>query len=121
MPIVGAGAGIYSFIHLRDAAEATLAALAHEAPGIYNIVDDSPVRWSEWLAYAAELLDAPAPGHLDESAARAKLGDLRVYYMNQQRGASNAKAKRTFGWQPAFASWRSGFESLYRDGPRGEG
>jgi len=83
--------------------------------------DATRVSGASDLACAAELLDAPAPGHLDESAARTKLGDLRVYYMNQQRGASNARAKRTFGWQPAFASWRSGFEALYRDGPRGEG
>lgn len=113
MPIVGAGAGTYSFINLRDAAAATLQILAHEASGIYNIVDDSPVRLSEWLPFAAKLLDAPAPGHMDVASARQKLGDMRVYYMNEQRGASNAKAKREFNWQPAFPSWRAGFEALY--------
>ena len=113
MPIVGAGAGTYSFINLRDAAAATVKILAHEASGIYNIVDDSPARLSEWLPFAAKLLDAPAPGHMDEAVARKKLGDLRVYYMNEQRGASNAKAKREFNWQPAFPSWRTGFEALY--------
>jgi nucleoside-diphosphate-sugar epimerase len=113
MPIVGAGAGTYSFINLQDAAAATLKVLAHEASGIYNIVDDSPVRMNEWLPFAAKLLGAPAPGHLDEASARRKLGDLRVYYMNEQRGASNAKAKRMFDWQPAFPSWRAGFEALY--------
>ena len=113
MPIVGAGAGTYSFINLRDAAAATVKMLAHETSGIYNIVDDSPVRLSEWLPVVAELLDAPAPGHMDEALARQKLGDLRVYYMNEQRGASNAKAKREFNWQPAFPSWRAGFEALY--------
>jgi nucleoside-diphosphate-sugar epimerase len=113
MPIVGAGAGIYSFINLRDAAAATVKALAREARGIYNIVDDSPARLSEWLPFAAKLLDAPAPGHMDEALARQKLGDMRVYYMNEQRGASNAKAKREFNWQPAFPSWRTGFEALY--------
>lgn len=113
MPIAGAGAGTYSFINLQDAAAATLKALAHEARGIYNIVDDSPVRFSEWLPFAAKLLDAPAPGHVDEALARQKVGDLRVYYMNEQRGASNAKAKRALGWQPAFPSWRAGFEALY--------
>ena len=113
MPIVGEGAGTYSFINLQDAAAATVHALAHEASGIYNIVDDSPVRFSEWLPFAARLLDAPAPGHVDETRARQKVGDLRVYYMNEQRGASNAKAKREFGWQPAFPSWRAGFEALY--------
>jgi len=113
MPIVGTGAGTYSFINLRDAAEATIKVLARESTGIYNIVDDSPVRFSEWLPIAARLLDAPAPGHIDEAPARQKLGDMRVYYMNQQRGASNAKAKREFDWQPAVPSWRAGFEALY--------
>jgi nucleoside-diphosphate-sugar epimerase len=113
MPIVGAGAGIYSFINLPDAAAATVQILAHEARGIYNIVDDSPVRWSEFLPFAAKLLSAPAPGHMDEAPARQKFGDMRVYYMNEQRGASNAKAKRELNWQPAFSSWRTGFEALY--------
>jgi nucleoside-diphosphate-sugar epimerase len=117
MPIVGAGAGTYSFIHLRDAAAATVRILAHEANGIYNIVDDSPVRLSEWLPFAAKLLDAPAPGRMDEALARQKLGDLRVYYMNEQRGASNAKAKREFDWQPAFPSWQTGFEALCLNRP----
>ena len=113
MPVVGAGAGTYSFINLSDAAAATVKILAHEAAGIYNIVDDAPVRLSEWLPFAAKLLDAPAPGHLDEALARQKLGDMRVYYMNEQRGASNVKAKRAFNWQPSFSSWRTGFEALY--------
>jgi nucleoside-diphosphate-sugar epimerase len=118
MPIVGAGAGTYSFINLQDAAAATLKVLAHDANGIYNIVDDSPVRFSEWLPFTAQLLDAPAPGHMDEDLARQKVGDLRVYYMNAQRGASNAKAKREFDWQPAFPSWRAGFQALYSPRPR---
>ena len=113
MPIVAGGAGTYSFINLRDAAAATLKILTHEANGIFNIVDDSPVRLSEWLPYAAKLLGAPAPGHMDEALARQQLGDMRVYYMNEQRGASNAKAKHEFNWQPAFPSWRAGFEALY--------
>ena len=113
MPIVGAGAGTYSYINLQDAAAATLKVLAHETNGIFNIVDDSPVRFSEWLPFAAKLLDAPAPGHMDEALARQRVGDLRVYYMNEQRGASNAKAKRELDWQPAFPSWRAGFEALY--------
>ena len=113
MPIVGAGAGTYSFINLLDAAAATVKVLAQESSGIYNIVDDSPVRFSEWLPVAAKLLGAPAPGHMDEALAQQKLGDMRVYYMNEQRGASNAKAKREFNWQPAFPSWRTGFEALF--------
>ena len=113
MPIVGAGAGTYSFINLSDAAGATVRVLAQEVNGIFNIVDDSPVRFSEWLPVAAKLLGAPAPRHEDEASARRRIGDMRVYYMNEQRGASNAKAKRTFNWQPAFPSWRAGFEALY--------
>jgi len=113
MPIVGAGAGTYSFINLPDAAAATLKALQHGGRGIYNIVDDAPARQSEWLPYAAKLLGAPAPGHMDEPVARQKLGDMLVYIMNEQRGASNAKAKRELGWAPLHPSWRTGFESLY--------
>ncbi|HET7366477.1 MAG TPA: NAD(P)-dependent oxidoreductase [Burkholderiales bacterium] len=112
-PIVGAGAGTYSFINLRDAAAATLRALAHDATGIYNVVDDSPARLSEWLPFAAQLLGAPAPGHEDVASARKRIGDMRVYYMNEQRGASNAKAKRELGWQPTVPSWRTGFQALY--------
>ena len=118
MPIVGAGAGTYSFINLRDAAAATVSVLAHDATGIYTIIDDSPVRLSEWLPFAAKLLGAPAPGHEDVASARKRIGDMRVYYMNEQRGASNAKAKREFNWQPAFPSWRAGFEALYLDRSR---
>jgi 2-alkyl-3-oxoalkanoate reductase len=118
MPIVGEGAGTYSFIDLRDAAAATLKALTHGRPGIYNIVDDSPARLSEWLPFAAKLLGAPAPAHMDEALARQKLGDMLVYIMNEQRGASNAKAKRELAWQPAWPSWRAGFEALYLNGAR---
>ena len=96
MPIVGAGAGTYSFINLHDAAAATLRVLEHDANGLYNIVDDSPVRLSEWLPFVAKLFGAPAPGHEDVASARKRIGDMRVYYMNEQRGASNAKAKRAF-------------------------
>jgi nucleoside-diphosphate-sugar epimerase len=113
MPVVGAGAGSYSFIDLRDAAAATMKALERETSGIYNIVDDSPVRFGEWLPYAAKLLGAPAPGQMDEATARQKIGAMRVYYMNEQRGASNAKAKRELEWRPAFPVWRSGFEKLF--------
>ena len=113
-PLVGAGAGAYSFIDLRDAAAATVKALTHEVAGIYNIVNDAPARFSEWLPFAAKLLGAPAPRNEDEASARKRVGDMRVYYMNEQRGASNAKAKRDLAWRPAFPSWRAGFEALYR-------
>jgi nucleoside-diphosphate-sugar epimerase len=113
MPLVGSGAGVYSFINLRDAAAATILALHPDKPGIYNIVDDSPAPLSEWLPVAARLLKAPDPSRMDESLAREKLGDMLVYIMNEQRGASNAKAKRELNWEPLVPSWRTGFEALY--------
>jgi nucleoside-diphosphate-sugar epimerase len=113
MPLVGEGAGTYSFIGLRDAALATMKALQYEGTGIFNIVDDAPARLSEWLPFAAGLLKAPAPGHMEERLAREKLGDRMVYIFNEQRGASNGKAKRELGWAPEVPSWRTGFEALY--------
>lgn len=112
-PIVGEGAGTYSFIHVEDAALATMKALAGAKPGIYNIVDDDPARLSEWLPVAASLLGAPAPGLLDEKTARQAMGDMLVYVMNEQRGASNAKARHELAWRPRIASWREGFRALY--------
>ncbi|MGH8178658.1 MAG: NAD-dependent epimerase/dehydratase family protein [Steroidobacter sp.] len=112
-PIVGEGAGTYSFIHVDDAARATIKALTHAKPGVYNIVDDDPARLSEWLPVAAKLLHAQAPGHMDESAARQSLGDMLVYIMNEQRGASNAKARRELQWEPRIRSWRDGFKIMY--------
>lgn len=112
-PIIGDGAGTYSFIHLQDAAQATMCALAYARPGIYNIVDNEPARLNVWLPVVAELLQAPPPAHLLESKARKTLGDMLVYIMNEQRGASNAKARRELQWEPAFSSWREGFKVLY--------
>jgi nucleoside-diphosphate-sugar epimerase len=111
MAIIGEGQGTYSFIALRDAALATVQALT-QGSGIYNIVDDHPARLSEWLPVAATLLDAPPPGQIDAATARAKLGDMFVYTMNEQRGASNAKAKRELNWRPEVG-WREGFAGLY--------
>lgn len=112
-PIVGTGAGTYSFIDLRDAAAATVKALVHDAPGLYNIVDDSPAPLGEWLPFTARLLGAPPPKYEDVAAARERIGDIRVYYLNEQRGASNAKARRILGWAPDHPCWRAGFEALY--------
>jgi nucleoside-diphosphate-sugar epimerase len=113
MPIVGEGAGTYSFIHVADAAEATLKALKAQT-GIYNIVDDTPAKLSEWLPVAATLLNAPAPASMDACLARQKMGDLLVYVFNEQSGASNSKARRLLDWAPSIPSWRSGFERIYR-------
>ncbi len=113
MPIVGDGTGTYSFIHVDDAAAATVNALTRGAPGIYNIVDDDPALLREWLPVAAKLLDAPAPQHTDAETVRAKLGDIMLYIYNEQPGASNAKAKRDLAWQPYLKSWRDGFKKIY--------
>lgn len=112
-PLIGEGAGTYSFVHVEDAARATMKALLGAKPGIYNIVDDDPARLGEWLPFVAALLHAPAPASLDEATARRSLGDMLVYILNEQRGASNAKAKRELGWEPQISSWREGFERLY--------
>ncbi len=113
MPLVGSGAGNYSFIDLRDAAAATVTAVGREVSGIFNIVDDTPVRLSEFLPVMAELIGAAPPELMDEAVARKKFGDMRVYYWNEQRGASNAKAKRELDWEPVFPVWPKGFEKLY--------
>lgn len=118
-PIVGAGAGTYSFIHVDDAARATLQALARAQPGIYNIVDNDPARLNQWLPVVAQLLQAPAPLPMDEDVARQRLGDMLVYIMNEQRGASNQKAKRELAWEPRTPSWREGFKAIYEPPQRG--
>jgi 2-alkyl-3-oxoalkanoate reductase len=113
MAIVGDGAGTYSFIGLQDAALATIKAL-DRGSGVYNIVDDHPAKLREWLPFSAKVLNAPAPPKMDEATARAKLGDLFVYTMNEQSGASNARAQRELGWKPLVSSWQDGFAELYR-------
>ena len=113
MPIVGTGRGTYSFIHVRDAAAATMKALTRGQSGIYNIVDDSPTKLSEWLPVVAKLLHAPPPAFMDEALARRKLGDMLVYVFNEQSGASNLKAKKALAWAPTISSWKTGFKHLY--------
>lgn len=113
MPLVGAGDSTYSFISLRDAALATLQALARGTSRVYNIVDDEPAPLREWLPYAAHLLGAPPPASLSPDAARQKLGDMAHYVLAEQRGASNARARAELAWQPQTPSWRTGFAQLY--------
>jgi 2-alkyl-3-oxoalkanoate reductase len=113
MPIVGAGSGTYCFVHVRDAALATMNALTRGTPGIYNIVDDVPANLCEWLPVVASLLDAPAPTRMHEALAREKLGDMLVYIFNEQSGASNLKAKEVLAWKPTIPSWEIGFRDLY--------
>jgi nucleoside-diphosphate-sugar epimerase len=110
-PIVGDGTGVWSFLHIEDAASATVAALERGAPGVYNVVDDEPAPVSEWLPYLAEVLGAKPPRHLPVWIGRLAVGEFGVRMMNEVRGASNAKAKRELGWQPRYASWREGFRT----------
>ncbi len=109
LPIVGSGAGIWSFVHIRDAASATVIAVERGAPGIYNIVDDDPAPVSEWLPALAAAIGAKRPYSVPAWLGRLAIGDQGVAMMTESRGASNAKAKRELGWQPGFASWRDGF------------
>ena len=108
-PIVGGG-GISSFIHLDDAAAATVLALEQGATGVYNVVDDEPAPVREWLPVLAGVLGAKPPRHVPRWLARLFAGEAVVMMGTEARGASNAKAKRELGWQPAHPTWRTGFK-----------
>jgi 2-alkyl-3-oxoalkanoate reductase len=108
-PIVGDGDGFASFIHIEDAARATVAAIERGRPGIYNIVDDDPAPASAWLPYAAEVVGAKPPRHVPFWLGKLVAGEMIAAMMVEGRGASNAKAKRELGWQPLYPSWREGF------------
>jgi nucleoside-diphosphate-sugar epimerase len=109
-PVVGDGAGVWSFVHIADAAEATVAAVTRGRPGsVYNIVDDDPAPVAEWLPAAADALGAPAPRHVPRWLGRLLAGEVGAIMMTEVRGASNEKAKRELGWQPRHPSWREGF------------
>jgi nucleoside-diphosphate-sugar epimerase len=110
-PMVGAGTGVWSFVHIDDAATATLAALERGAPGIYQIVDDDPAPVSEWLPALAAAVGAPPPRRVPAWLGRLLGGEHAVVLMTEVRGASNAKAKRELGWRPAHPSWRQGFRT----------
>ena len=112
-PIVGDGGGMFSFIHLDDAAAATVLALEHGEPGIYNVVDDEPAPVREWLPVLAAALGAGPPRRVPRWLARLVGGDLAVVMGTETRGASNAKAKRELGWMPRHPSWREGFAAAY--------
>jgi nucleoside-diphosphate-sugar epimerase len=111
-PIVGAGSGLMSFIHLDDAAAATVLALDHDGPAIYNIVDDEPAAARDWLPVLAEALGAKPPRHVPPWLARAIAGGA-LTMMTESRGASNARAKRELGWTLLYPSWRQGFSAAY--------
>jgi nucleoside-diphosphate-sugar epimerase len=110
-PIVGGGTGVWSFVHVDDAASATVAAVEGGAPGVYNIVDDDPAPASEWLPTLAEALGAKPPRRVPVWLGRLAGGEAAVSLMTQIRGASNAKAKRELGWEPRYPSWREGFRA----------
>jgi nucleoside-diphosphate-sugar epimerase len=111
-PIIGAGTGVWSFIHIEDAAAATLAALEHGRSGIYNVVDDEPAPVAEWLPYLARAIGARPPRHLPAWLGRVVAGEHVVTLMNEIRGAANGKARRELGWAPQVGSWREGFAAL---------
>lgn len=114
-PLVGSGAGYSSWIHLDDAASATVLAVEQKVRGIFNIVDDDPAPASEWLPYLAACAGAKRPMRIPVWLARLLAGDQAVVMMTEGRGFSNAKAKRELGWQPRYPSWRQGFKAELAD------
>ena len=108
-PLVGDGGGVWSHVHIDDAAAATAIAVERGRPGIYNIVDDEPAPVRQWLPVLASALDAKPPRRVPRWLARLLAGEVATVMMTDVRGASNEKAKREFGWKPRYASWRQGF------------
>jgi nucleoside-diphosphate-sugar epimerase len=117
LPVIGGGTGIWSFLHADDAAAATAAAVTRGAPGIYNVVDDDPAAVSEWLPFLARCLGAKPPLHVPAWLGRLLGGEAAAVMMTEQRGASNAKAKRELGWSPRYPSWRDGFPAWTGQAP----
>jgi len=115
VPLIGDGGGWWSFVHVEDAASATVAAVEHGKPGsIYNIVDDEPAQVREWLPVLAGTLGAKSPFHVPAWIGRLLAGEHMVSMMTQVRAGSNAKAGRELGWRPAYSSWRDGFAMVAR-------
>ncbi len=108
-PIVGDGGGVWSHVHVDDAAAATAVAVERGEPGVYYVVDDDPAPVREWLPVVASALDAKPPRRVPRWLGRLAAGEAATAMMTEARGASNAKAKRELGWQPRYASWRQGF------------
>ena len=108
-PLVGDGGGVWSFIHIADAAEATVAAVEHGGRGVYNVVDDDPAPVSQWLPALARELGAKKPMRVPRFVGRLFAGETGEVFMTEIRGASNAKAQRELGGRPAHPSWRQGF------------
>jgi nucleoside-diphosphate-sugar epimerase len=112
-PIVGDGGGVTSFIHLDDAAAATVLALEHDGPALYNVADDEPAPARVWLPEVAKIVGAKPPRRFPVWLARLFAGEALVMMGTESRGASNAKAKRELGWTLRYPSWRQGFADLY--------
>jgi 2-alkyl-3-oxoalkanoate reductase len=112
-PVIGRGTGLFSFVHVDDAASATVAAVERGAPGMYNVVDDDPAPQRDWLPVYAEAIGAKKPLRVPVWIARLVVGRIATM-AGVQPGASNAKAKRELGWEPRWRSWREGF----REAPR---
>jgi nucleoside-diphosphate-sugar epimerase len=109
LPLVGRANGVWSFIHIGDAAEATVNAIEGRGRGVYNVVDDEPAAVADWLPFAAQAIEAPAPRRVPRWLGRLFAGESATVMMTEARGASNAKAKRELAWTPRHASWREGF------------
>jgi nucleoside-diphosphate-sugar epimerase len=115
LPLVGEGAGVWSFVHIDDAAGATAAAVEAARGGVYNVVDDEPAPVSEWLSFLAHSAHAQPPKHVSAWMARLLIGEHVVTVMNEIRGVSNAKIKRELGWTPSWPSWRDGFREVLKN------
>jgi nucleoside-diphosphate-sugar epimerase len=109
MPVVGGGTGVWSFLHVEDAASAAVVAIDSTATGIYNIVDNDPAPASQWLPYLAEVIGAKPPMRVPGWLVAPMVGGFLMEMMTSVRGSSNAKARRDLGWQPRYGSWRVGF------------
>jgi nucleoside-diphosphate-sugar epimerase len=109
LPLVGDGAGVWSFLHVDDMAGATVAAVEGRGTGVYNVVDDDPAPVAEWLPHLAEAVGAKPPRRVPTWLARLMIGEHGVAMMTEMRGSSNAKAKRELEWQPVWPTWRDGF------------
>jgi nucleoside-diphosphate-sugar epimerase len=114
VPVIGGGTGVWSFIEITDAAAATIAAVGHGAPGVYNVVDDDPAPVAEWLPYLAQVAGAKPPLRLPAWLGRLLAGEFVVAQMTTSRGSSNDKARKELGWEPRYLSWREGFRAWVR-------
>jgi nucleoside-diphosphate-sugar epimerase len=110
-PIVGKGTGVWSFVHVDDAARATVKAVEHDGSGVYNVVDDDPAPMSDWMPALATATGAPSPMRIPTVLARIVAGNFGVSAMTRSQGATNALTKRELDWQPQHASWRDGFRT----------